>query len=56
MADKSSIYSIELNLFVKDVSVLVDMSGTSHFWSRTRREKVLGLGPGPFRNKFWCRS
>jgi hypothetical protein len=44
----------------------VDMSGISHFWSRSRRkkkfwsrsrrEKVLGLGPGPFRNKFWCRS
>jgi hypothetical protein len=24
------------------------------FWSRSRREKVLGLGP--FRNKFWYRS
>jgi hypothetical protein len=23
------------------------MSGTSHFWFRSRREKVLGLGPGP---------
>jgi hypothetical protein len=34
----------------------LDMSGTSHFWFRSQREKVLGLGPGPFRNKFWCRS
>ncbi len=34
----------------------LDMSGISHFWSRSRREKVLGLGPGPFRNKFWWRS
>jgi len=23
------------------------MSGTSHFWSRSQREKVLGLGPDP---------
>ncbi len=26
---------------------LVDMSGTSHFWSRSRRKKIFGPGPGP---------
>jgi hypothetical protein len=30
--------------------------GRKKFWSRSRRKKVLGLGLGPFRNKFWCRS
>ncbi len=32
----------------------LDISGTSHFWSRSRWEKK--FRPGPFRNKFWCRS
>ncbi len=29
------------------IKYCIDMSGTSHFWSRSRREIVLGLGPGP---------
>jgi hypothetical protein len=51
---------IERKLEIEDYSILydmnLDMSGTNHFWSWSWREKVLGLGPGPFRNKFWCRS
>jgi len=27
-------------------NILLDMSGNSHFWSRSRREKVVGPGPG----------
>ncbi len=30
----------------------VDVSGTSHFWSRSRRERVLGLDPGPGGKEF----
>ncbi len=35
---------------------MVPIPAGKSFRSRSRREKVLGLGPGPFRNKFWCRS
>jgi hypothetical protein len=38
---------IEKNVFERLEQQCLDMSGTSHFWSRSRREKVVGLGPGP---------
>ncbi len=49
---------------LRQPAVSVDMSGTSHFRSRSRREKVLGLGPsqkyfslGPgSKTTFWSRS
>ncbi len=40
----------------RDQSFLVPVPARKKFWSQFRWEKVLGLGPGPFRNKFSCRS
>ncbi len=38
------------------VDICVDMSGTSHFWSRWEKNFSHGPGPGPSEKKIWSRS
>ncbi len=40
--DKRIIFTLALN----GNDYHIDMCGTSHFWSRSRREKNFGPGPG----------
>jgi len=44
-----TIYHRKFYFFVKERTL--DMSGTSDFWSRSRREKNFGPGPGPGEKK-----
>jgi hypothetical protein len=48
-------YSIIILYLREERPYWVDMSGTSHFWSRSRWEKRFRPSPDPGEKKFWSR-